>query len=193
MRRAPILAALLTATMLTACGGDDSPAGDTTGGGAPTTVTQRDATVTPPGTQPADTTEAPAATTAAGAVCGLLSEEAVSTIVGNPVVGVDIDATLCEYAPATGVPGTDGTAVDVFVNDAFDEACDLEFDLVGATNQQAVPDLGAAAYWNATPPQMYVCTGAKYVTVTMYVPGSVSDEDAFAQARNVAERVIAGL
>ena len=192
MRRASILAALLTATMLTACGGDDSPAGDTTGGAAPTTVTQGDATVTPPGTQPADTTEAPAAT-AAGAVCGLLTEEAVSTIVGNPVVGVDIDATLCEYAPATGVPGTDGTAVDVFVNDAFDEACDLEFGLVGASNQQAVADLGAAAYWNANPPQMYVCTSAKYLTVTMYVPGSVSDGDAFAQARDVAERVIAGL
>ncbi|MCP4221983.1 MAG: hypothetical protein GY773_01400, partial [Actinomycetia bacterium] len=177
---------LLVLVMLAGCGGNEDPADV----GSSAEVSNS----TPPDEvaeeAPSSTSDGPIEI---GAICGLVADEEISAIVGNPVLGADIDATLCEYAPPTGVPGTDGTAVDLFLNDSFEETCDLEFGLVGAYDEQEVGGLGDSAYWEPVLAQVFVCTGDKFMTVTLYKPSTVTDDEALDQARQVAERALAAL
>jgi hypothetical protein len=113
----------------------------------------------------------------------------------NPVTGTDINATLCEYSLDSGAPGIDGTTVDVFVNDAFDEVCSLEFDVAGATNDTVVDDIGSNAAWTvgAQTSQLFICTGSSFVTITQYQPSSIPDDEARSRAEAIADIVLSGL
>ena len=130
-----------------------------------------------------------------GSVCDLATDEEISAIVGNEVVALEIDATLCEYSLVDGVPGSDGTSVDVFTNTASEESCELEFDLVGADDGEPIDGIGTAAYWAAgsVTPQLFVCTGGSFVTITQYTPAAVTDDEALAQAREVSDIVLGRL
>lgn len=147
------------------------------------------------GVAPEQTTAAPDAPTSARGVCSLATDAEITDIVANPVTGFDIDATLCEYSLDSGVPGADGTTVDVVVTEAFDEVCSLEFGVTGATNATVVDDVGSNAAWKASDltPQLFICTGSSFVTITQYRPSSVADDEALARAEAIADIVLSGL
>lgn len=131
----------------------------------------------------------------AGSVCDLATDGEISAIVGNEVIGVEIDATLCEYSLVSGVPASDGTTVDVFMNAASEESCELEFGLVGAADGQPVDGIGNAAYWATGSPtaQLAICTGSSFLTITQYKPPAVTDDEALARAQGVADIVLGRL
>ncbi len=128
-------------------------------------------------------------------VCSLASDEEISEIVANPVAGVDLDPTLCEYAQSSGDPGVEGTTVDVVVTEAFDDVCSLELDLVGAADDLVIEGLGSPAAWKPSPltPQLFVCEGSWFVTITQYRSASVTDEEALSSATTIAGLVLARL
>jgi hypothetical protein len=130
-----------------------------------------------------------------GSVCELATSEEISSVVGNEVIAVDIDATLCEYSLVDGAPAADGTTVDLFMNAASEETCELEFGLVGADNGQPVDGLGTAAYWSPGSPtaQLFVCTGGSFVTITQYKPSTVTDDRALARAQEISNIVLGRL
>jgi hypothetical protein len=130
-----------------------------------------------------------------GSVCDLATDEEISAIVANEVLGVDIDTTLCEYSLVSGAPAVDGTTVDVFTNAAFDDVCSLEFDLVGAGDAQPVDGLGNTAFWDGgtQTPQLFICTGTSFVSITQYKPPTVTDEQALVRAQEVADIVLSRL
>ena len=169
------------------CGGDDDAGDDTRDAVA---GVQESLDVAPSNT--ADASDAP---TPGRSACSLATDEQIGEIVTNPVTGIDIDARLCEYSLDSGVPGTDGTAVDVFVNEAFDEVCSVEFDVSGAADETAVDDIGSLAAWKPSipTPQLFICTGSSFVTITQYRPSSVTDDEAFARAKAIADVVLGAL
>lgn len=128
-------------------------------------------------------------------VCSLASNEEIGAATGNEVVGVDVDPTLCEYAPTTGTLGRDRIAVDVFRNEASDSTCDLEFRGVSATNGQPVDELGDLAYWRGdrASPQLYICGVGWFVAITLYAPASTPPEQAAATAREIGTLVLSRL
>ena len=187
------------------CGSDDGAAGDPPAGtnaeaDAPeANEPEPDAPATDePDAPPAPATDepdAPDGSPTAGPVCNLATDEEISAIVANEVIGVDIDATLCEYSLVSGAPAVDGTAVDVFTNVAFDDVCSLEFELVGADDAQPVDGVGTTAFWKGgtQTPQLFICTGTSIVTITQYKPSVVTDEQALVQAEAVADIVLTRL
>jgi len=187
---------VVLAAVLAGCGDGGADVGATPGASdsASTTSGADDGEVgadDPSGDESSGSDDAPGV----GSVCDLATDEEISAIVGNEVVAVEIDATLCEYSLVEGVPASDGTTVDVFRNAASEESCELEFDLVGADNGEPVDGVGNAAYWAAgsVTPQLIVCTGSWFVTITQYTPSTVSDDDARARAREVSDVILGRL
>jgi hypothetical protein len=185
MRR--VLAAVLVCAMfLVACGGDDEADGDATAPSSDGGTATAEAT--------SDGDDAGSGGVATGGPCALVSNDAMSGFLGLTVTGVEIDATLCEYAPDEGAPGSEVLAADLFVNAAFDAECSLEFDIGG--RGEPVAGLGVEASWKGHEvgsigtPQLLVCTGDEFMTVSLYVPADRTD-DMLAIARNVAEAAMA--
>ena len=67
---------------------------------------------------------------------------------------------------------------------ASEESCELELELVGADNGEPVDGVGNAADWAAgsVTPQLFICTGGRFVAITQYRPSTVSDDGALARA-----------
>jgi hypothetical protein len=128
-------------------------------------------------------------------VCSLAADAEVSAALGNEVVGIDIDPTLCEYAPVAGTIGQDSVALDVFRNQASGSTCDLEFGGVGATSGETVEGLGDAAYWRGDvgPRQLFIYGAGSFVALTLYTPASVPVDESLAAAREVASLVMSRL
>lgn len=183
MNRRILLVALASVVALAAsCGGGDEEAANVPGDSANPEAILGEALTTDDSPQ-------------IGPVCRLATDEEISAIVDNAVVGADINATLCEYSLVSGDPGVDGTAVDVFANEAFDEVCDLEFSVAGASDEPPVDGVGTIAYWKGgtQTAQLFVCTGAEILTITQYKPSAITDDEALARARSIAEIVLSGL
>jgi len=188
-----VIGLVVLATVLAGCGDEDADVGATpVAGDSASTTSGADDGEDGADDPSDDETSGSDDELGAGSVCDLATNEEISAIVGNEVLAVEIDATLCEYSLVEGVPASDGTTVDVFMNAASEESCELEFDLVGAGNGEPVDGVGNTAYWSAgsVTPQLFVCTGSWFVTITQYTPSTVSDDDALARAREVSDVIL---
>lgn len=196
-----MLASVCLIALAASCGSDDDDAGDPPAGTSAEAAAPDASETSPPDepgapdSSPTDEPTLSESSPAAGPVCDLATDEEISAIVANDVLGVDIDATLCEYSLVSGTPAVDGTAVDVFTNVAFDDVCSLELDLVGAGDGQPIDGLGTTAFWEGgtQTAQLFICTGTSFVTITQYKPPAVTDEQALVRAQEVADIVLSRL